>query len=49
MTIEKLLKDFGIHLVDGEWIKHSDSLKIIDVIRPEVTYLADVWGTITVS
>lgn len=32
---DKLLKDFGIHLVDGEWIKHSDSLRIIDVIRPE--------------
>ena len=30
---KKLLEDFNIHLVDGEWVKYSDSLEIIKVIR----------------
>ena len=30
---KKLLEDFEIHLVDGEWVKHSDALSIIKVLK----------------
>jgi hypothetical protein len=30
---KKLLEEYGIHLVDGEWIKYSDALEIIKVVR----------------
>ena len=30
---KKILDDFGIHLVDGEWVKYSDALEIIKVVR----------------
>ena len=30
---KKLLEDFGVHLAEGEWVKHSDSLEIIKAIR----------------
>lgn len=30
---KRLLEEFKIHLVEGEWVKHSDGLKIIEVIR----------------
>jgi hypothetical protein len=30
---KQLLQDFNIHLVDGEWVKYSDALEIINVIR----------------
>lgn len=30
---KKLLDDFQIHLVDGEWVKHSDGWQIIKVLK----------------
>ena len=30
---KELLEKFNVHLAEGEWIKHSDSLEIIKVIR----------------
>ena len=30
---KRLLDEFKIHLIDGEWVKHSDGLQIIEVIR----------------
>jgi hypothetical protein len=30
---KKLLDDFGFHLEEGEWIKHSNSLEIIRTLR----------------
>jgi hypothetical protein len=30
---KKLLDDFGFHLAEGEWVKHSDALGIIKAIR----------------
>lgn len=30
---QQLLERFDIHLVEGEWIKHSDSLEIIKFLR----------------
>lgn len=32
---KKLLEEFKINLVDGEWVKHSDGLQIIEVIRKQ--------------
>jgi hypothetical protein len=30
---KKLIDDFGFHLLEGEWVKYSDSSKIIKAIR----------------